>query len=86
VRVLIQTLGSAGDTHPFIGVGKALRKRGHDVVLLANEVFAEAVESAGLDFVQIGDAGHSYEPTRTPTSHTQQRASRWFSVVWQSPN
>ena len=55
MRVLIQTLGSAGDTHPFIGVGEALRERGHDVVLFGNEVFANAVERAGLAFVQTGN-------------------------------
>ena len=66
MRVLIQTLGSAGDTHPFLGVGEALRRRGHDVVLLANEVFAEAVERAGLDFVQIGDAGAFVRTNQDP--------------------
>jgi UDP:flavonoid glycosyltransferase YjiC (YdhE family) len=49
-------VGSAGDVHPFIGVGKALRARGHDVVLLGNEVFADVMERAGLEFVQSGDA------------------------------
>jgi UDP:flavonoid glycosyltransferase YjiC (YdhE family) len=56
VKVLIQTVGSAGDTHPFIGVGKAMLERGHTVVLFGNEVFADITERAGLSFVQIGDA------------------------------
>ena len=65
VRVLIQTMGNAGDTHPFIGVGETLRKRGHDVVLFGNEVFSDVVERAGLAFVQIGDA----ETFRRTTEH-----------------
>ncbi len=48
VRVLIQTFGSAGDTHPFTGIDEALRKRDHDVVLLGNEVFSNAVERMTL--------------------------------------
>jgi rhamnosyltransferase subunit B len=56
VRVLIQTVGSAGDVHPFIGVGKALVARGHDVMLFGNEVFGGVAERAGLTFVQSGDA------------------------------
>jgi rhamnosyltransferase subunit B len=55
MKILIQTLGSAGDTHPFIGIGKSLRNRGHEVVVFANEVFAGAVETAGLRFVEMGD-------------------------------
>ncbi|MEM7249601.1 MAG: glycosyltransferase [Acidobacteriota bacterium] len=56
MRVLIQSLGSAGDVHPFIAIGQALRDRGHDVVLLSNGLFADAVEAAGLSFVETGTA------------------------------
>ena len=56
MKILIQTLGSAGDTHPFVGVGQTLRNRGHDVVLFANEIFRDTVERAGLHFVEMGDA------------------------------
>lgn len=56
MKVLIQTLGSAGDTHPFIGVGQALVARGHEVVLFANETFGDQVTMAGLTFVEMGDA------------------------------
>lgn len=55
MKILIQTLGSAGDTHPFIGIGKSLRSRGHEVIVFANEVFEETVEQAGLRFVEMGD-------------------------------
>lgn len=56
MRILVQTLGSAGDVHPFIGLGAALRARGHDVHVLANEVFGDAVRGAGLTFVESGSA------------------------------
>lgn len=57
MKVLIQTMGSAGDTHPFVGVGSAMRARGHEVLLFGNELFREVSERAGLRFVQIGNAG-----------------------------
>ncbi len=60
MKVLIQTLGSAGDTYPFIGIGAELERRGHEVVLFANEVFRSSVVDAGLGFVEMGDAD-SYE-------------------------
>lgn len=56
MRVLIYTAGSAGDTHPFLGIGRTLADRGHQVILFANEVFEDAVRMAGLEFVETGDA------------------------------
>jgi rhamnosyltransferase subunit B len=44
-------IGSSGDVHPYIGLGAALRARGHDVTVLATEVFRTPVEGAGLRFV-----------------------------------
>ena len=51
MKVLIQALGSAGDTFPFIGIGKTLAERGHDLTLFANQVFESDVTSAGLKFI-----------------------------------
>ena len=51
VHVLLVALGSSGDVHPFIGVGRELRRRGHAVTLAASGWFREVVEGAGLSFV-----------------------------------
>ena len=53
---LLVTLGSHGDTHPFIGIGAALRARGHRVTLIANELYEPLARAAGLKFFQIGTA------------------------------
>ncbi|MDB5327349.1 MAG: hypothetical protein JWM57_2918 [Phycisphaerales bacterium] len=53
---LLLTIGSHGDVHPFVGIGRALRERGHTVRLVTNGAFRELVERAGLGFVGIGDA------------------------------
>jgi rhamnosyltransferase subunit B len=44
------TLGSAGDVHPFIGVGLALKARGHDVRIGTNPHFKARIRAAGLGF------------------------------------
>lgn len=43
-------VGSAGDVHPFIGIGRALRARGHDVVVVTAGAFEQVVTRAGLGF------------------------------------
>ncbi len=43
-------VGSAGDVHPFIGLGRALRARGHDVVIVTAGAFEQVVQRAGLEF------------------------------------
>jgi UDP:flavonoid glycosyltransferase YjiC (YdhE family) len=48
MKVLIVTLGSHGDVHPFCGVGVALRGRGHEVTVMANDYFRPLIEQAGL--------------------------------------
>ena len=50
-HVVLVALGSSGDVHPFVGLGRELRRRGHRVTLLAAGWFRGVVEKAGLDFV-----------------------------------
>jgi rhamnosyltransferase subunit B len=47
-RVVLATIGSLGDLHPFVAVGLALRARGHDVVLAVPEDHLAKVRAAGL--------------------------------------
>src|SRR5215467_3559540 len=52
--VLLPVLGSAGDVHPMIELGIALKKRGHQVTIIANALFEQQVWDAGLEFVVLG--------------------------------
>jgi len=52
--VLLPTLGSAGDVHPFIGLGLALKARGHRATLLTNPYFQSSIEAQGLGFLAVG--------------------------------
>jgi rhamnosyltransferase subunit B len=52
--VLLPTLGSAGDVHPFIAIGLELKRRGHRATLLTNPLFQLLIESHGLGYLPVG--------------------------------
>jgi rhamnosyltransferase subunit B len=52
--VLLIALGSHGDVHPFVGIGLALRGRGHRVRVVANPYFQTLIERVGLGFIPVG--------------------------------
>ena len=51
VHAVLVALGSSGDVHPFVGLGRELVRRGHDVTVVAAGWFREVVGRAGLRFV-----------------------------------
>jgi UDP:flavonoid glycosyltransferase YjiC (YdhE family) len=56
MKILLVTIGSAGDVLPFVGLGVALRRRGDAVTVATGEPFAHWVQEAGLDFIKLGSA------------------------------
>jgi rhamnosyltransferase subunit B len=56
MNVLLIALGSHGDVHPFVGIGRRLRERGHCVAVAANDYFRPLVEGAELEFLPLGTA------------------------------
>jgi rhamnosyltransferase subunit B len=50
-HVILCAIGSSGDVHPFVGVGRALRQRGYRVTVITAGYFRGLVEQAGLEFV-----------------------------------
>jgi len=57
-EIVIVALGSAGDVHPFVAIGRVLVERGHTVTLLANEVFREVAERHRLGFEPLLDEAY----------------------------
>ncbi len=55
-RYVLNTFGSLGDLHPFLAVGRALRARGHAVVLATHADYRERIETAGLAFHAVPPA------------------------------
>jgi rhamnosyltransferase subunit B len=54
LRILLPTIGSSGDVHPVIGLGRALTARGHQVTVITNEYFREQIADLGLGFIPLG--------------------------------
>lgn len=54
MRVLLAPLGSHGDVHPFIGLGLALKARGHDVHIITSPVFQDLIECHDFAFAPVG--------------------------------
>jgi len=54
MRVLIYTIGSAGDVHPFVRLGLALQGRGHEVFFVTSGHFEGLINKAGLAFREMG--------------------------------
>lgn len=48
MKFVITSFGSLGDLNPYVGLGRALKSRGHDVVLAIPHHYAPYAEAAGL--------------------------------------
>ena len=53
-KIVLATLGSHGDVHPFISLGKALKQRGFSVLAASSGHYRPLFEAEGLAFAAIG--------------------------------
>ena len=53
MKIIIVTLGSLGDICPFINIGVALQRRGHDVNFLGCDWFKDVIIKAGLSYCSL---------------------------------
>src|ERR1700722_1291223 len=49
-RVVLTTVGSLGDLHPYIALALGLQARGHDAVVATSACYRQKVEALGLGF------------------------------------
>jgi rhamnosyltransferase subunit B len=56
-RACLVGFGSAGDIHPLLALGAALRDSGRPVTLMTSPMYAADAARVGLDFVPVGDDG-----------------------------
>ncbi|GAB4581854.1 MAG: glycosyltransferase [Anaerolineales bacterium] len=54
MHIVLPTIGSAGDVIPVIGLGIALKARGHRVTVLTNPYFQTMIERVGLELAPVG--------------------------------
>lgn len=66
MRFLLTPVGSGGDVHPFVGMARVLRARGHEVTIFSAEPHRSVVERSGLDFVAILPAEAYLAATHDP--------------------
>ncbi len=66
MRFLLTPVGSSGDVHPYVGMGRLLRSRGHEVTVLTAEPHRAVVERADLEFVPVITAEQYHGATLDP--------------------
>lgn len=59
-RFLFSAIGSLGDVHPYIAIGRELVARGHEAVIASAEEFRASVEAAGVGFARVGPSVASF--------------------------
>jgi rhamnosyltransferase subunit B len=81
MQVLLLALGSHGDVHPFVGVARRLRERGHQVTIAANEHFKPLIDRSGFAFEPLGTAEEYKRLASNPDLWHRRKALR---VVWEN--
>jgi rhamnosyltransferase subunit B len=66
MKVLLPTVGSAGDVHPFLAIGLAMQARSHSVEIMTNPIFADLVRQTGLGFHPVGTIEHGENTYKSP--------------------
>ncbi len=76
MRVLLTAIGSFGDVHPVVGLGRRLQARGHEVLVLACPYFQELIERAGLKLRALGTTEQYLDLVHDPDLWRSARAIR----------
>jgi len=66
LRILLPAIGSSGDVHPVIGLGRALKARGHSVTVITNGIFSDQIRGNGLGFIELGTRAEAEALMRDP--------------------
>jgi rhamnosyltransferase subunit B len=80
LTILIVAQGSGGDVYPNVRLGRELKRRGHRVVLVTNELFGKkASREADIEFIQLGTAQEAEKVMSDPDLWKRGRGYRVFS-------
>ena len=81
MNIALLSFGTRGDVQPYVALGKALKARGHDVLLGAPDNFRTWVEGHGLPFRGLGIDMEAF--LRSPEIR-RVMAGNWFALarVW----
>jgi len=53
MRIVLNTLGSFGDIHPYMALAMELQARGHVPVVATMEIYRDKIEGVGLEFFPV---------------------------------
>ena len=76
MHLIVSGFGSYGDVLPMVGLGAAMRARGHRVQAICNPYFRQVVENAGLELLPLGTAEEYLELAAHPDLWHPQRGLR----------
>ena len=83
MRIVMLPVGSLGGVHPLIGIGRALRNRGHDVTVITSGYHGELVARAGLHGVTFGTRDDYLKGLAANPKIMQQGSGlRTLATVW----
>ena len=52
-RIVLTTMGSLGDLHPYVALAIGLQNRGHSCIIATNAIYREKVERERIEFAAI---------------------------------
>jgi rhamnosyltransferase subunit B len=66
LNVILASIGTDGDVFPYLGLGAALRSRGHRVTLVASEDYRKKAQEAGISFAALASESENAELLGNP--------------------
>ncbi|HEX8721671.1 MAG TPA: nucleotide disphospho-sugar-binding domain-containing protein [Pyrinomonadaceae bacterium] len=60
-KIVISTVGSFGDVHPYVAIALELKRRGHRPVIATSEVYREKTDAVGLEIHPVPPDVPSYD-------------------------
>ena len=66
MHIILVSIGTGGDIFPYIGLGRALRARGHRVTLVAPEDFSNLAADHDLGFHAVVSMEENHELLSNP--------------------
>jgi rhamnosyltransferase subunit B len=66
LHIIVIAVGSSGDVHPLLGLGRTFARHGHRVSFCTSPAFAGLVERCGLRFLPFGTAEEYYAAINNP--------------------
>ncbi len=86
-KIVITTIGSLGDLHPQIAIALELRKRGHNIIFVAQSGYQAKIEALGFEFHRLRpDSSAMADPQEMARMMDLKTGSEYIVRQWLMPN